>query len=120
MSIPDDTLHNDSAYESLIGERLKHYRLELNINQTELAEKAGIARRTITSVENGQGCTLNTLIRLLKALNKIELLQPLLDPPPLTPEQIRLRDSLRQPTRKNASKPRKKDESKPWVWGDEQ
>ncbi|MDB4353937.1 helix-turn-helix domain-containing protein [Akkermansiaceae bacterium] len=116
MSIPNDSLHTDQSYEKTIGLQLKRYRLDQNVNQSELAERAGIARRTITSVENGQGCTLNTLVRILKALNKTELLQPLLDPPPMSPHQIHY---LKDEPRKYASKPRKHVEPGAWVWGDE-
>ena len=46
---------SDEQLEQLIGKQLKAHRLQRNFNQTELAEKAGVARRTITSIENGKG-----------------------------------------------------------------
>lgn len=69
-----DQSEDGSSHEEIIGERMKHYRLEQNINQTDLVKQAGVARRTITSVETGKGCTLNTLLRLLRSLNRMELL----------------------------------------------
>ena len=99
---------------------MKHYRLEQNINQTDLVKQAGVARRTITSVETGKGCTLNTLLRLLRALNRMDLLQDLLDEPPLSPQQIHYANTIRKPIRKHASRPRSKPPEKPFVWGDEQ
>ena len=110
----------ETQLEELIGKRLKQYRLGQNLNQTELAERAGLARRTITSVENGNGCTLGTLIRLVRALNIEHTLEELMKPLPLSPNAIRQAQILAEPTRKYASKPRKKSpETGDWVWGDE-
>jgi len=108
------------THERTIGERLKHYRLEQNMTQEALATQAGIARRTITSVENGQGCTLNTLIRILQVLNQMDLIEPLLAKPPLNPHEIHRLNTLQETPRKYASKPRKTIAPKPFVWGDEQ
>jgi len=106
--------------EKIIGKRLKQHRLRRNLNQSELAERAGLARRTITSVENGNGCTLGTLIRLVRALKIEHALDELLKPLPLSPNAIRQAQILAEPTRKYASKPRKKPPgSSEWVWGDE-
>ncbi|YCM43282.1 helix-turn-helix transcriptional regulator [Verrucomicrobiaceae bacterium 227] len=111
----------ESQLEALIGKRLKEHRLRRNLNQTELAESAGLARRTITSVENGNGCTLSTLIRLVRALHIEHALVELLKPLPLSPNAIREAQKLAEPTRKYASKPRKKTPgTTEWVWGDEQ
>ncbi|MDF1711520.1 MAG: helix-turn-helix transcriptional regulator [Akkermansiaceae bacterium] len=111
----------ESQLEELIGKRLKQNRLRQNLNQTELAERAGLARRTITSVENGNGCTLGTLIRLVRALKIEHTLEELIKPLPLSPNAIRQAQILAEPTRKHASKPRKKPpETGEWVWGDEQ
>ncbi len=107
------------VYERTIGERLKHYRLEQNITQAELASRAGIARRTITSVEQGKGCTLNTLIRILQVLNQMDLIEQLLATPPLNPHEIHRLNMLQDTPRKYASKPRKPISPKPFVWGDE-
>ena len=110
----------ETQLEALIGKRLKQHRLRRNLNQSELAERAGLARRTITSVENGNGCTLGTLIRLLRALQIEEALETLVKPLPLSPNAIRQAQILAEPTRKYASKPRKKKpDSTGWVWGDE-
>ena len=115
-----DTL-TETQLEALIGKRLKQNRLRQNLNQTELAERAGLARRTITSVENGNGCTLGTLIRLVRALKIEHTLEELIKPLPLSPNAIRQAQILAEPNRKYASKPRKKPpETSEWVWGDEQ
>ena len=108
---------SDEMLEKQIGRILKDLRLERNVNQTDLAKSAGLSRRTITSVEHGEGCTLITLIRLLRALNHLELLEPLLTE--RGPSPIELFNQAREPKRKYASKPRKSKPTTPWVWGDE-
>ena len=69
MTHIDPRLLTESQLEDLIGKRLKQHRLRRNLTQTELAVSSGLARRTITSVENGNDCTLGTLIRLVRALH---------------------------------------------------
>lgn len=71
-------------------------------------------------MENGNGCTLGTLIRLLRALGIEHLLKDLTAPLPPSPNAIRQADRLAEPTRKHASKPRKKPSGPTtWTWGDE-
>jgi transcriptional regulator with XRE-family HTH domain len=120
MTQPSPNLLTETQLEALIGQRLKEQRLRRNLNQTELAERAGLARRTITSIENGNGCTLGTLIRIVRALDLEHLLHDLIAPLPPSPLAIREAQRLAEPTRKHASKPRKKTTSPTtWTWGDE-
>ena len=120
MTHPDPYQLTEKQLEELIGQRLKEHRLQRNLNQTDLAERAGLARRTITSVENGHGCTLGTLIRLVRALDLEHLLQELIAPLPPSPLAIRQAQILAESTRKHASRPRQKDSpAAPWTWGDE-
>ncbi|MDB4500602.1 helix-turn-helix domain-containing protein [Akkermansiaceae bacterium] len=111
---------DDASLEETIGHRIKRHRLDLNISQVELSDKAGVARRTITSVENGKGCTLSTLIRLLRAMDKLDLLSSLFQEPEMTPRQLKLKQHGKEQRRKYASKPQKKEACSTWTWGDEE
>ena len=102
--------------EKKIGENLKSYRLDKNLNQGDLAELAGLSRRTITSVDNGQGCTLSTLIRITRALGEEQILSRLLEPPPISPTKLHEANLILQKKRKHASKPRQKTDPEPWTW----
>jgi transcriptional regulator with XRE-family HTH domain len=67
------------AVEAEIGRRLEALRLGANVTQAQLAEQAGVSRRTITRLENGGGVSLDTLIRVMRALgleNRLEALLP--------------------------------------------
>lgn len=120
MSIDELFDGDDVSLEETIGYRIKRHRLDLNISQVELSEKAGVARRTITSVENGKGCTLSTMIRLLRAMDKLDLLSPLFEEPEMTPRQLKLKQRGKEQRRKYASKPQKHKASSTWTWGDEE
>ncbi len=103
--------------EQELGRRLKRRRLELNLSQETVAFQSGLARRTITAVEHGQGATLATFIELLRALDALDQLEDLLpDPGPSPLVMARLRE---EPVRRYASKPRRAPDPAAWKWGDE-
>ena len=56
--------------EAGIGERLKALRLDRNIDQKTLAERAGVSVRALRSLEGGQGSTLHTFASVLRALGR--------------------------------------------------
>ena len=115
-------LANNQQIEAEIGIRVRRRRLEMNINQTELAARAGLTRRTISSLENGQGCTLSTLIALVRALHVMDWLEGFLSESEINPLELLLLSEKgstyhAQPVRQKAGRPRK--ENPPWKWGDE-
>ena len=105
--------------EQEIGKRLKSRRLEMNLTQAEVAQKTGLARRTITAIENGEGSTLTTLVTLLRTLNALDTLEGFLPDPGPSPMAIATA-MLREDSPKYASKPRKPKPATPWKWADEQ
>ena len=65
--------------QELLGERLKRMRLSRNLGQRTTAEKAGISEKALRNLEGGRGSTVETLLRVLKAmdyLQGIDLLAP--------------------------------------------
>lgn len=52
-----------------LGERIEKYRLLKNITQDALADDAGIGVRTLRRVEAGESGTIDTLLRILNALD---------------------------------------------------
>lgn len=71
-----------------LGERANRQRLNQNITQAELAKKAGVSRIVIHRLENGLGCTLESLIRILRALGLLEQLNSFLPEPGISPIQL--------------------------------
>jgi len=103
--------------EQEIGRRLKRRRLELNLTQEGAAFQSGLARRTITAIEHGEGATLASFIQLLRALDALDQLEDLLpDPGPSPLMMARLQEA---PVRRYASKPRRAPDPAAWKWGDE-
>ena len=76
---------NDSAVLGEIGRRLQIHRLNQNLSQTAVAEKAGVSRRALQKLEGGQSCTLALLVRVLRAVGSLDALDAFLPEPGLSP-----------------------------------
>jgi transcriptional regulator with XRE-family HTH domain len=98
---------SDNALFKEIGKKLKQMRLNKNITQDELAKISGLDRTTISQLENGRPATLLTLVQVLRALDKLELLNIFSTEPEISPLEAA---KLKRQTRKRASK--KKDNDK--------
>lgn len=66
---------SDDAIIQTIGAFVKHHRLQQNITQKSLAEKAGINRTTLSDLELGKRSQLITLIQVLRILNKLHVFE---------------------------------------------
>jgi transcriptional regulator with XRE-family HTH domain len=58
--------------QQLLGERLRRLRLSRNLDQRATAEKAGISEKALRNLEAGRGSTVETLLRVLKALDYLQ------------------------------------------------
>jgi len=86
-------------------EKIRIMRLQQNYSQMELAQRSGVSLSTIVRAENGQLTSVDTLIRLLRQLGKLDVLVPLLEDEPLSPtEYYHLKQSVEKPLRKRAGK----------------
>lgn len=70
----------DQAILQAFGERIKEARLRANYTQVQLAEKAGVSRKTIQLFEGGEGGNLTTFIQIIRALGHIDQLSEILEP----------------------------------------
>lgn len=117
----------DAAIAQILGARIERYRIEAGLTQAELAEQAGIGKRTLERVEAGRGAELGTLIRVMRALQALEGFERLLPELPPSPiEQLKLRGKQRQRVsharvrRQASERPNQVGEgapAKPWRWG---
>lgn len=71
-----------------IGLRLKRYRLNQNLSQKEIAERAGIGLNSVVRLEDGKGSTLANFIRVMHALNASDGLDSFLPEPPVSPIRL--------------------------------
>lgn len=74
-----------------MGERLRHCRLRRRLEQTELAERAGLSDRTVRALEKGTGSSVDSLLRVMKALGILEGLDALVPPEPSVDPLVLLR-----------------------------
>ena len=106
----------DKAILNELAGRLARYRLDKNLTQAQLAQQAGVSKRTVERLEAGGSAQLSSLIRLCRALNllpQFETFIPELPPSPIA--QLKLRGNDRQ--RASAKKSPRKSPRK-WEWGD--
>jgi transcriptional regulator with XRE-family HTH domain len=88
---------SDRAILREVGRRLRRRRLDKNWSQQTLADRAGVARMTVSLIERGSSGSLLTLIQILRALGELEALQAFLPDPGASPlELARLRGRARQ------------------------
>lgn len=95
----------DVDIQHRLAEKIRTLRLRQNYSQTELAERSGVSVSTIIRTENGQPASVDTLVRLLRQLGKLDVLTPLLEDEPLSPtEYYHLKQAAEKPLRKRAGK----------------
>lgn len=88
---------SNAAVLKKLGMQLKQMRLNKNLTQGELGGLSGVSRSAISEMENNGNGTLNTFIQLLRALEKLEILNHFITEAPLSPLQIaRLHGKKRQ------------------------
>ncbi len=68
-----------------LGHRLRQLRLFRNLDQRTVADKAGISLRALSKLENGQGSTLETFLRTLRALDYVKGIEMLAPAPTVSP-----------------------------------
>ncbi len=106
----------DEAILSEIGQRIARRRLELRLTQANVAEQAGVAKRTIERIEAGGSTQTATLIRIFRVLDLLAGLDRLIPETETSPMALLKREGK---TRQRASKPRpSKKTNKLWTWDD--
>lgn len=112
-------LLSDRQIHDELCDRLKAARLEINITQAELAERAGVSLITVKRAESGKGnITLMTLIAILRALGRLDQLDNFMPPPALSPLQLKVAGGQRR-RRRASNRGEVKEPASGWKWGDE-
>ena len=114
--MPIQRLMSDEALLHELGHRIARLRLERNLSQAQLAEQAGISKRTLERLESGAAATqLSLFLRVLRQLDLLERLELLLPEP--QPSPLALLEQQQQATRKRASRRRIAKPASSWSWG---
>ena len=113
--MPIQRLMSDEALLQELGQRIARLRLERNLSQAQLAEQAGISKRTLERLEAGAAATqLSLFLRVLRQLDLLERLELLLPEP--QPSPLALLEQ-QQATRNRASRRRVAKPASSWSWG---
>ncbi|NCC61042.1 MAG: XRE family transcriptional regulator [Verrucomicrobiae bacterium] len=109
-------LLTDEAVLTELGGRLARHRIALGLSQAELAEQAGVSKRTVERIEAGattQTATLIRILRVLELLGRLDTLAPETGPSPMDLLKLKGKERQRAPRKK------KRPSGKAWQWGDE-
>jgi transcriptional regulator with XRE-family HTH domain len=71
--------------QAVFGKQLQDLRISKNLDQITTAEKAGISERALRNLEAGRGSSVETLVRVLKALDSLDGLRLLAPRPSVSP-----------------------------------
>jgi transcriptional regulator with XRE-family HTH domain len=62
--------YTSKELEVELGEQLRALRVNRNIDQKTMAERAGVSLRALRNLESGAGTTLRTLVSVVRALGR--------------------------------------------------
>lgn len=92
---------NSGRLEAELGRQVRVLRLRQNLNQRQLAERAGIALNVVKNLEGGRGSTLRSLAQVLRVLDRAEWLGTLSPAVSISPVQmLRTKAPRRRASRK--------------------
>ncbi|WP_368310092.1 helix-turn-helix domain-containing protein [Luteibacter sp. CQ10] len=99
-----------------LGVRLARVRLARNLTQARLAHEAGTSLPSIKRLEAGRNSSLDTLLRVLRALDLGDRLLDILPNPDVRPvERVQNEGHERRRARTQTEAPKASD----WAWGEE-
>lgn len=110
-------LSSHSALSELAA-RLKAYRIDYPLTQKELADKSGVALRSVLRMESGEDVQLANLIKVLIALDLDANLDMLVPDPTKRPSYY-LKDKSVASRRKRVRKAKSPNPNTDHRWGDE-
>lgn len=93
-----------AEWETELGIQLRSLRIRQELDQVQLADRAGVALNAVKNLEGGKGATLTSFIRVLRALGRPDWLRTLAPSVSISPLQM-----LKNPQpRQRASRQRRK------------
>jgi transcriptional regulator with XRE-family HTH domain len=110
-------LLTDDAVLAELGERMARRRIDLQLTQADVAEQAGIAKRTVERIEAGASAQMSSIIRILRVLellSELDAIIPEIAARPMDLLQRKGKVRQRAVSRSRADRP-----EQPWSWDDE-
>src|ERR1700729_1721902 len=82
-----------------IGEELATWRRLRRLTAAQVADRAGISRHTVMRLENGEGASLENVLRVARALGVLDSLVAALDPYATDEGRLRAEEGLAERVR---------------------
>ena len=86
-----------------LGRRLREYRLGRDLTAEVLAERAGLSVTTVLNTERGKNPTLETVVKILRILGRLENLDAFLPSPTISPMDLLRRGTPKRRQRASGS-----------------
>ena len=113
------SLQTDATILKELGYRLARTRLERNITQQELADQAGVSKRSVERLEYGAvALQLTSFIRICRALDLLEHLDLFIPEPGISPMQLLKLHGKKRKRGSGKKIPPEKSPPKEWTWGE--
>jgi transcriptional regulator with XRE-family HTH domain len=110
-------LQTDDAILAELGKRIARYRVDNLVTQADMAEQAGVSKRTVERIEAGASAQMSTVIRILRVLELLPGLDQLVpEPGPRPMDLLKRKGKVRQ---RASSGRRTAGSNKKWSWGDD-
>lgn len=110
-------LLTDDAILSETGKRIARHRLDRQLTQAQVAEQAGVSKRTVERIEAGASVQMLTVIRILRVLDLLQSLDSLIPEAGLRPmDLLKLKGKTRQRASSNNQSNRSAEK---WYWSDD-
>lgn len=81
-------MNTSDEWEAELGRQIRALRLRQDLDQQQLADRAGIGLNAVKHLESGKGATLRSLIHVLRVLNRIDWLRALAPTVSISPVQM--------------------------------
>lgn len=108
----------DEAVVAELGQRIASRRLRMQLTQADVAEEAGVAKRTLERIEAGHSAQMSSVVRVLRVLDGLPGLDGLMPEAGPGPMDLLQRKGK---VRRRASKRRaSRQPGKSWSWDDAQ
>ena len=101
-----EVVRTSMEWEQWLGLQVREARLLEGSTQRDLAARAAVSVSALSKLENGTGSEVRTLIKVVRALGRVDWLNSLAPPIRVSPMQM-LRDERRSQPRRRAYAPRR-------------
>lgn len=98
-------MDSSREWEAKLGRQIRSLRLRQNLDQAQLAARAGIALNAVKNLESGKGTTLRSLAQTLRVLDRLDWLSALSPAVSISPVQMLKQKAPRQRASRKRNRP---------------